>query len=335
MAPSGEGLTAKPGFWSDRSVLVTGAQGFIGSWLAERLLDSGAQVVATVRDMPCLSRFSIGGLGDRCTRVWSDLQDTEALARIIAEYEISCCFHLAAQTIVGSAKRSPHSTFETNVRGTYNLLEAFRVTGGSECIVIASSDKAYGSSKNLPYLESFSLAPVYPYDTSKACADLIARSYSETYQMPVAVTRLANVYGGGDFNFSRIVPDTVRSLLQGKRPVIRSDGSPERDYLYIEDAVSAYTTCAEALTRNGNTGSAYNFGSGKPVKVVDIAKMLIDISGNGLEPDIRGSGTPAGEIDRQFLDSSKAYEALGWEPRWELKDGLEATYSWYADNFAT
>ena len=318
-------------FWQGRSVLVTGAQGFIGSWLSERLIDNGAHVVATVRDMPVTSRFTIAGLENRCTRVWSNLQDTNELLRIIAEYEISCCFHLAAQTIVGSAKRSPLSTFETNVRGTYNLLEAFRVAGGAESIVVASSDKAYGESETLPYKESQSLAPTFPYDTSKACADMIARSYAETYGMPIAVTRLANVFGGGDFNFSRIVPDTVRALLAGSAPVVRSDGTPERDFLYIEDAVSAYTVCGEGAALNGIAGRAFNFGSGSAIRVIDVVEMLIDISGADVRPEVLGSGTPDAEIDRQCLDSSCASEQLGWTPRWELRDGLEATYSWYEE----
>ncbi len=333
MASEGNRLIDADDFWQGRSVLVTGAQGFIGSWLAERLIDNGAHVVATVRDMPVMSRFAIEGLEDRCTRVWSDLQDTSELLRIIAEYEITCCFHLAAQTIVGSAKRSPHSTFETNVRGTYNLLEAFRVAGGAESIVVASSDKAYGEAETLPYEEGQPLAPTFPYDTSKACADMIARSYAETYRMPIAVTRLANVFGGGDFNFSRIVPDTVRSLLSGSAPFVRSDGSPERDFLYIEDAVSAYTSCGENAAQNGIMGRAFNFGSGNPVRVIDIVEMLIDISGADVRPELLGNGTPDGEIDRQCLDSSNANEQLGWVPRWELRDGLEATYSWYEEEF--
>ncbi len=331
MAREGDGVIDTDDFWQGRSVLVTGAQGFIGSWLAERLIDRGAHVVATVRDMPVMSRFTIAGLEDRCTRVWSDLQDTDELLRIVAEYEISCCFHLAAQTIVGSAQRSPLSTFETNVRGTYNILEAFRVADGAESIVVASSDKAYGESETLPYREDQSLAPTFPYDTSKACADLIARSYAETYRMPVAVTRLANVFGGGDFNFSRIVPDTVRSLLSGGAPVVRSDGNPERDFLYIEDAVSAYIACGEGVVRNGISGRAFNFGSGSPIRVIDLVEMLIEISGAKVKPEILGEGTPDGEIDRQCLDSSRAGEQLGWVPRWELHDGLEATYAWYEE----
>ena len=332
MVPTDKGVTEGSGFWSGKSVLVTGAQGFIGSWLVERLIDSGASVVVTVRDLPALSRLTMAGLVDRCTHVWSELQEVGGLVRAITEYEIDFCFHLAAQTIVDTARRSPHSTFESNIRGTYNVLEAFRAVGGMRGVVVASSDKAYGASDQLPYSEALSLRPRFPYDTSKACADLIARSYAETYEMPVAITRLANVYGGGDFHFTRIVPDTVKSLLKGERPVIRSDGSPEREFLYIDDAISAYMILGEAVAGERCAGEAFNFGGGNPVRIMDLVEMIIDISGSDMKPDVRGRGIPDGEIDRQFLDSSKAQSELGWTPEWDLRDGLVATYSWYEEN---
>ncbi len=317
--------------WSGLPVLVTGGQGFIGSWLCERLLAHGARVVVPRRDVPALSRFRIEGLEARCDTVQMDLLDYESLVRVLNEYEVRAVFHLAAQTIVGTANRSPHSTFEANVRGTYNLLEACRaigVVGGPVGrVVVASSDKAYGASDRLPYQEDQPLEPAYPYDVSKACADLIARSYAATYDLPVAVTRLANVYGGGDFNLSRIIPDTASALVAGRRPVIRSDGSPERDYLHASDAVDAYLAVASSLPET--RGRAFNAGPGEPVSVSEVVRRLIDLSGLALEPDVQGSGTPHGEIDRQHLDSTRIREELGWAPRVGLEEGLDDTWSWY------
>ena len=317
------------GRYAGQSVLVTGAQGFIGSWLSERLLREGARVVALRRDTPSISYFRIAGLEERCEIVQGDLVDYESLLRVINEHDVRAVFHLAAQTIVGTANRSPLSTFETNIRGTYTLLEACRAAGMVERIVVASSDKAYGEHERLPYSEGLALQPRFPYDVSKASADAIARSYAATFGMPVAVTRLANVYGGGDFNFSRIVPDTVRSLLRGERPVIRSDGTPERDFLYVEDAVEAYLAVADSLQRPELHGHAWNAGNGEPVTVLELVRRLIAVSGCELEPDVRGEGKPAGEIDRQWLDSTTIRELLGWEPRWALDAGLAETYAWY------
>ena len=308
---------------------MTGAQGFIGSWVTEGLLDRGAEIVSLVRDEPARSRFGLEGMDRRCTLVRSNLLDMPELLRILNEYTVEAVFHLAAQTIVGTAKRSPLSTFETNVRGTYNLLEACRLAGSVERVVVASSDKAYGSHEKLPYSESAPLIPSYPYDVSKACADLIGRSYHSTYGLPVAVTRLANVYGGGDFNFSRIVPDTVRALLEDRRPVIRSDATPRRDFIYAEDAAAAYIAIGEALDRGDVKGMAFNAGAGRPYSVMEIVRKLIGISGKEIEPDIRGTGAPEGEIASQYLDSTLLNRTLGWEPTWSLDDGLEATYEWY------
>ncbi len=316
-----------------RSVLVTGAEGFIGSWLAERLLREGARVVALRRDVPSLSHFRLAGLEERCEIVQAELVDYESLLRIVNEHDVREVFHLAAQTIVGTANRSPLSTFETNIRGTYNLLEACRATGEVgdpvERIVVASSDKAYGDHDELPYREDFALQPRYPYDVSKAAADFIARTYATHFGLPVAVTRLANVYGGGDFNLSRVVPDTVHALLRGERPVIRSDGTPQRDFLYVEDAVEVYLTVADSLERPELHGRAWNAGNGQPVSVLELVRRLIAASGRELEPEIRGEGKQAGEIDRQWLDSSAIRDELGWEPRWELDRGLAETYAWY------
>jgi CDP-glucose 4,6-dehydratase len=316
--------------------LVTGAQGFIGSWLAERLLDEGAKVVALQRDVPALSRFRLAGLEERCDVVQADLCDYESLLRVLGEYDVSIVFHLGAQTIVGTANRSPLSTFDTNVRGTYTLLDACRASGvlgdAVRAIVVASSDKAYGEHEELPYREDLALEPRYPYDVSKACTDLIARSYAATYGMPVAVTRLANVYGGGDFNFSRIVPDTIRALIQGERPVIRSDGTPERDYLYVEDAVDAYLAVLDSLADERRHGRAWNAGNGRPVSVRALVDTLIAAAGADVEPEVQGEGKPAGEIDRQWLDSSAIRAELGWEPRWELERGLAETHRWYVQH---
>ena len=315
------------------SVLVTGAQGFIGSWLAERLLDGGARVVVPRRDFEPESRFQTDAIADRCVVVQADLLDYPSLVRILNEHLVVTVFHLAAQTVVSTANRSPLSTFEANVRGTYNLLEACRavaVVGESiRAVVVASSDKAYGDQDELPYREDFALRPRYPYDVSKACADMIARSYAATYDLPVAVTRLGNVYGGGDLERSRIVPDTVHALIDGKRPQLRSDGSPERDYLYVEDAVAAYLAVAGSLAEPRMRGRAWNAGCGRAVPALEVVKRLIAVSGLDVEPEVRGEGTPHGEIHRQFLDSTAIRDELGWEPSWSLDDGLAKSWEWY------
>ena len=320
--------------WKGVPVFVTGAQGFVGSWLAERLLDEGARVVTLLRDIEPDARFNTDGIADRCVQVRADLTDYEGLTRALNEHDIRAVFHLGAQTIVGTANRAPLSTFETNIRGTYTLLEACRGVGivrnPIERVVVASSDKAYGRHERLPYREEFALQPLYPYDVSKAATDMIARSYAATYGMPVAVTRLANIYGGGDQNRSRIVPDTIHALLDGKRPVIRSDGSPERDYLYVEDAVGAYLAIADSLDDPVHYGKAWNAGTGAPVSVREVVDRLIRAAGKDVAPEVHGAGTPHGEIDRQFLDSSAITRELGWEPRWSLDDGLAATWRWYS-----
>jgi CDP-glucose 4,6-dehydratase len=285
--------------------------------------------VALRRDVEPGSRFRFEGLEERCTIALADLTDLDGLVRVLNEHEVGEVFHLGAQTIVATANRSPLGTWEANVRGTYTLLEACRTLGTVQHVVVASSDKAYGSNEELPYREGFPLKPVFPYDVSKAAADLIARSYASTYDMRVAVTRLANVYGPGDLNWSRIVPDTARALARGERPVIRSDGTPERDYLYVEDAVDAYLAVAASLDRPGLSGRAWNAGWGRPVSVLEVVRTLISVSGRSVEPDIRGEGTPPGEIERQYLDSSAIRAELGWEPKWDLERGLRAAWEWY------
>ena len=272
------------------------------------------------------SRFDTDGLRERCTLVEGDL---DSLGQALGDLNPRTVFHLAAQTQVGKANLVPLSTWETNIRGTYMLLEAVRERDPATRVVVASSDKAYGSHRELPYREDFALQPRFPYDVSKAATDMIARSYAATYGMPVAVTRLANVYGPGDVNWARLIPDTARALLRGERPVIRSDGTPERDYIYVEDAADAYLAVAGSLGDPSNHGRAWNAGSGEPVSVLEVVRRLIAVSGRDLEPDIQGTGVPHGEIDRQYLDPTAIREELGWRPRWDLDSGLRAAWEWY------
>jgi CDP-glucose 4,6-dehydratase len=272
------------------------------------------------------SRFDTEGLRERCTLVEGDLT---SLGGAFAEHRPSAVYHLAAQTQVGDAYRTPLVTWETNIRGTYLLMEAIREHDPGTRVVVASSDKAYGSHDELPYREHFALQPSYPYDVSKAATDLIARSYAATYDVPVAVTRLANVYGPGDVNWARLIPDTARALLRGERPVVRSDGSPERDYIYVDDAADAYLAVADSLDDPANHGRAWNAGSGVPLSVLEVVERLIAVSGLDVEPDIRGTGVPHAEIDRQYLDPTAIRTELGWEPKWDFDTGLRATWSWY------
>jgi len=311
-------------------VLVTGGQGFIGSWLVERLLDEGARVIVPCRGRLAASRFRTEGIYRRCTVVQGGIGDREMYARILRGHDVRAVFHLAAQPIVGIANRSPHGTFEANIRGTYTLLDAcLDRPGRLERIVVASSDHAYGPHDEMPYREDYALQAEFPYDVSKMCADVIARSYADAYGMPVAITRLANVYGGGDPNWSRIVPDTARALIRGRRPVIRSDGTPERDYLYVEDAVDAYLTIGRSLDDRAHWGKAWNAGHGHAVSVLEVVQRLVAVSGRELEPEVLGKSAQLQEIDRQFLDSATIRRELGWEPRWDLDRGLEKTYAWY------
>jgi CDP-glucose 4,6-dehydratase len=314
---------------SGRSVLVTGAYGLLGGWLVRALLEGGADVAVLRRDDAVRSPLVLMGLETETNVVHGDICTDGLVARALVEYEIDSVFHLAAQTIVPTANRSPISTFETNIRGTWQVLEACR-QHGVERVVVASSDKAYGPHAELPYREDFALTPVFPYDISKAAADLLARSYWHTWRLPVAVTRFANLYGGGDFNRSRLVPEAVRAALAGRPPVVRSDGSPERDFLYVDDAVTAYLAIWDALGgAGGAAGEAFNAGGGRPHRVLDVVKLICDLAGTGVEPDVRGAGTPAGEIDRQWVDYAKLHALTGWEPSVALEDGLRRTIEWY------
>ena len=299
----------------------------------EKLLERGEQVVALSRSDLVGSRFDTEGLRERCTLVEAELADRASIQRVLDEHGVRTIVHLAAQTQVHKANRSPLETWETNVRGTYMLLEALREHGNVERIVVASSDKAYGAHRQLPYREDSALLASYPYDVSKAATDLIARSYAATYGMPVAVTRLANVYGPGDVNWARVIPDTARALVRGERPVIHSDGTPERDYIYVEDAADAYLAVAASLSDPANWGRAWNASSGMPRSVLDVVQRLIAISGLDVEPIIEGTGVPHGELDRQYLDSTAIQWELGWTPKWDFDDGLRATWDWYARTF--
>ena len=310
------------------SVFVTGAHGLLGSWLVKALLALDAHVTVLKRDGVTASALELEGTDRRVTIVHGDVCDGALLERALVEYEVDTVFHLAAQTIVGVANRAPLSTFETNVRGTWLVLEACR-RAGVRAVVVASSDKAYGAHDRLPYREDFALKPRYPYDVSKAAADLIARSYWHTFGLPVAVTRLANIYGGGDCNRSRLVPEAALAALAGRPPVIRSDGTAQRDFLYVEDAVAAYLAVCALVSDGRGAGEAFNAGSDAPNSVLEVVKLTCRLAGTGVRPDIRGRGTPRGEIDRQWVDSSKLRSLSGWAPQVDLQTGLQRTLEWY------
>ncbi len=309
------------------SVFVTGAYGMLGGWLVRALLERGDRVTVLRRDAEPGALLVVEELEARCSVVHGDLCEAGLLERAIGEHEVDSVFHLAAQTIVGTAQRSPLSTWETNVRGTYLLMEACRSVG-VERVVVAASDKAYGAHERLPYREDFPLQPRYPYDVSKAATDLIARSYWHTYGLPVATTRFANIYGGGDRNASRLIPEAIAAALAGRAPVIRSDGSPERDFLHVEDAVAAYLAIAAHLP-GAASGEAFNAGGDRPHAVGTVVDAVCRLAGTDVQPDVRGAGTPAGEIDRQYVDSRKLRELTGWRPQVGLEEGLRRTIDWY------
>lgn len=315
--------------WRDRRVLVTGATGMIGAWLVKTLLARKASVTAFVLDADPMSEFFRSGDSSRVSVVNGALQDFAAIERAINAHEIDTVFHLGAQTIVGAAQRNPWGTFESNVRGTYNLLEACRLHSGLvKRVVVASSDKSYGEAARLPYVEETPLNAGNPYDVSKACTDIIARSYAKSYGLPVAVARSGNTYGGGDLNWSRVIPGTIRSLLAGERPVIRSDGKFVRDYVYVKDAAAAYVRLAERLSDDRVRGGAFNFGTQRPATVLDVVRAISRLMGQEhVKPDIRDEA--AGEIRSQYLSSAKARRVLGWKPEYNLEAGLRETIAWY------
>lgn len=315
-------------FWLDRPTLVTGATGLIGGWLVRRLLAAGAEVVCLVRDWVPQSEFVRSRLIERVKVVRGDVRDQVQLERTLGEYEVDTVIHLAAQTIVGIANRNPVSTFETNIAGTWSLLEAARRSPAVKQIVIASSDKAYGDHETLPYSEDAPLQGRHPYDVSKSCADLIAQSYATTYKLPVAITRCGNFYGGGDLNWNRIVPGTIRSVLRGQRPVIRSDGQFVRDYFYAEDGATVNMVLAEALAHTPDLrGEAFNFSNEIQVTVSELVGRLLALMNSDLKPDVRNEAT--NEIQHQYLSAEKARRMLNWQPLFTLDEGLRRTINWY------
>lgn len=319
-------------FWQDRPVLVTGATGLLGSWLAKRLIASQSDIVCLVRDWVPQSELVRTGNIERVRVVRGDVCDQTLLERTLGEYEINTVFHLAAQTIVGVANRNPVSTFETNIQGTWALLEACRRSPSVKQIVVASSDKAYGDQPVLPYGEDTPLQGKHPYDVSKSCADLISSAYAHTYKLPVCITRCGNFYGGGDLNWNRIVPGTIRSILRGERPVLRSDGSYIRDYFYAEDGAAAYMHLAEKMAENpALAGEAFNFSNEIQITVLELVRRILQISGSALEPDIQA--TAKNEIIHQYLSAEKARNLLGWTPSFTLDTALTLTLDWYRNYF--
>ena len=326
-------MDAKHNFWQDRPVLVTGASGLVGGWLTRRLVEAGADVVCLVRDWVPRQELMRSNLIEKVTVVRGDLRDRDLLERALGEYEIDTVMHLAAQAIVGVANRNPISTFESNIQGTWNVLEACRRSPGVHSIVVASSDKAYGDQENLPYNEDTPLRGQHPYDVSKSCADLIAHSYAKTYDLPVAVTRCGNFFGGGDLNWNRIVPGTIRAVLRGERPIIRSDGQFVRDYFYVEDGAAAYMLLAEQLSsRPELRGQAFNFSYESQVTVLCLVKEILRAMQSPLEPRVLNEASH--EIRRQYLSAERARTVLGWQPIFTLAEGLARTIPWYRELLA-
>jgi CDP-glucose 4,6-dehydratase len=320
--------------YAGRTVFVTGASGIVGSWLVRGLLSGGASVVALLRDEDPRCELARSGDDRRVTRVRGSLEDVALLERSLVEYEVDVVFHLGAQTQVRYAQRQPFGTLEANVRGTYNLLEAARRAARPvRALVVASSDKAYGESETLPYTEDHPLAGRNIYDASKSAADLLALAYAHSYDLPIGTARCGNIYGGGDLNWDRIVPSTIRSLLRGERPIIRSDGTPRRDYLFVDDAVAGYVSLGAALMDGREHGGAFNFGHGEPVAVLDLVEEIgRSVGRTDLAPIVQ-SDAP-NEIPAQWLDATKARTRLGWAPAFTLHEGLKRTVEWYRDHLS-
>ena len=315
-----------------KRALVTGGHGFVASNLARALLERGDAVSVLDLAPPPHSGLALQGIDGEVELLEVDLRDAPAVEAAISSGEFEVVFHLAAQTLVGPAMADPTQTFEVNVRGTWSLLEACR-RADLPAVIVASSDKAYGPSDELPYRETMRLRPASPYEASKAAADAIALSYPPSFGLPVAVTRFANIYGGGDPNFSRLIPEAIAAVLDGRRPQIRSDGSPERDFLYVSDAVAAYLAVEHAVGAGGpGAGEAFNAGGERPYAVAEVLQTIVDVSGTDLQPEFLGTGNPAGEIDRQYVDSTKLRELTGWRPEVDLRDGLIRTLDWYRDH---
>lgn len=320
--------------WKRQRVFVTGATGLLGSAVVAELVAGGAEVTCLVRDWVPASALVSSGVAAKTNIVCGDLLDLPLLVRALNEYEIGTVFHLGAQTIVGTAARSPISTFDSNIRGTWNLLEACRMNSRLvQRVVVASSDKAYGIHERLPYSEEAPLVGRFPYDVSKSCADLIALSYFHTYRTPVVVTRCGNLWGPGDLNYNRLIPGTIRSALLDESPIIRSDGTFRRDYFFVRDAVGAYLTLAERMRELGLDGQAFNFGNEQPFTVLDVVHTILRVmQKQGLTPTILNEASE--EIPDQYLDCSKARRVLGWAPSFTFEGGLRETIPWYEAHVA-
>ncbi|MBK8467148.1 MAG: GDP-mannose 4,6-dehydratase [Chloracidobacterium sp.] len=327
-------MDLNPKFWLDRRVFVTGATGLLGSWLTAKLVSVGADVVVLIRDWVPESELFQNNAVSGATVIRGDLTDQELLERIFNEYEIETVFHAAAQTIVGTANRSPISTFESNIRGTWCLLEAARRSELIKQVIVASSDKAYGSHDELPYREDAPLQGKHPYDVSKSCADLISQSYAHTFDLPVCITRCGNLFGGGDLNWNRLIPGTIRSAVRNESPIIRSDGTYIRDYFYVEDAALAYMMLAEKMEENPDIcGEAFNFSNEIQINVLDLTHQILNLMGrDDLKPTILNQA--GNEIQHQYLNAEKARKILGWKPEFTLDDGLKLTIGWYQRFFA-
>ncbi|MFH2069957.1 MAG: NAD-dependent epimerase/dehydratase family protein [Elusimicrobiota bacterium] len=328
-------MKANKNFWRGKNVLVTGCYGFLASNIIIYLLKKGANIVGISNDYIPVSLLCLGSYDKKISIVPGSITNHPIIKRVLNEYEIQVCFHLAATAVESFAKNFPLNTFETNIKGTWCVLESARECRTIESVVIASSDKAYGEHKKLPYKEDYLLVGFYPYDASKVCAETLAKAYFHAFNLPIAITRCGNLYGPGDFHWSRIIPGTIRSLIHNEAPIIRSDGTPVRDYFYIEDAVSAYLTLAEKVVKKPEVrGDAFNFSCETPITALDLVKMLISLHRRStLRPRILGKDKPFTEIHAQYLSSEKARRALGWKAKYSLKEGLKKTIAWYKSYF--
>ncbi|MFP4959966.1 GDP-mannose 4,6-dehydratase [Bacillus subtilis] len=318
-------------FWKNKNVFVTGCTGLLGSYLVKELIEQGANVTGLVRDHVPQSNLYQGEHIKKMNIVRGSLEDLAVIERALGEYEVDTVFHLAAQAIVGVANRNPISTFEANILGTWNILEACRKHPLIKRVIVASSDKAYGDQENLPYDENMPLQGKHPYDVSKSCADLISHTYFHTYGLPVCITRCGNLYGGGDLNFNRIIPQTIQLVLNGEAPEIRSDGTFVRDYFYIEDAVQAYLLLAEKMEENNLAGEAFNFSNEIQLTVLELVEKILKKMNSNLKPKVLNQGS--NEIKHQYLSAEKARKLLNWTPAYTIDEGLEKTIEWYTEFF--